>query len=142
MNSMFQNVYEQFLEFSPQERISCAKTGLAKTIPYLKSKGMDDNDIIIFNIEIVGLFIGADGKITPNEANVFNKVFGTAFEASDLVAIVSKVTTKEVYDRINKVIDGMEEEVKFAACTAVLAVIAADGEISEDEATLFEDLWS
>ena len=142
MSTAFKNVYDQFLEFSPQERISCAKNGLAKTLPYLKQQGMEEKEIVIFFIEIIGLFIGADGKITPNEATVFNKVFGTDFGASDLVSIVSKVTNKEVYDRVNKMVEAMDEGTKFAACTAVLAVIAADGEISEDEATLFEDLWA
>ena len=142
MSREFNDVYNQFLGFSHQERINCAQNGTAKVLDYLKSKGVSDDFYAAFFGSLIGLFIGADGKITPNETDVFNQVFGTKYSPSELIDYVSKVTTEENYKVLNDVVDGMDEDTKFAACVIALAVIAADGDIDETEAALFEELWA
>ena len=142
MSSAFNEVYDKFLSFTHQERINCAVNGTAKVYTYLKEQGADDEFAGSFFAVLIGLFIGADGQITANEASVFNEVFGTNFTPSDLVDYISQVTNEENYKAVNEIVDRMDEDTKFAACVIVLAVIAADGDINNTEAALFEELWA
>ena len=103
---------------------------------------MSNEEIIHFYIKLIGLAIGVDGRITPSETDMFNTVFGTGFDPDDLVAIISNVTAKEIYDEVNKTVDEMDPEDKSSACVVVLSVIAADGEIDRNESLLFEGIWA
>lgn len=142
MNSEFKEVYDNFLAASHQERINAARNGVGIVLKYLKGQGADDDFLGAFFGTLLGLFIGSDGKITPNEADIYNQVFGTSYSPQELVEYVSQCTTAENYKILNDIVDSMDEDTKVAACVIVLAIITADGEIDETEAGLFEELWA
>lgn len=141
MSREFNDVYNQFLSFNDEERINCAKKGIERVFEYLNSKSADKEFNAIFFASLIGFFIGADGKITPPEAKVFNQIFNTAYSPYELVDYISKVSTIENFDILNRIIDGMDEDTKFSACIIALAVISADNRIDDSEASLFEELW-
>ena len=140
MSSGFNDIYNQFLGLSHQERINVARNCTGKLIEFLKGLNADGEFMGAFFGTLLGLFIGADGKITPNEADIYNQIFGTQLSPAELVEFVSKCLTQENYDALNDFVDRMDDENKAAACFIVLAVITADGEIDETEAGLFEEL--
>ena len=142
MNSAFKEVYDQFLAVNHQQRINAAVNGVAEVFKYLEARGADADIQRSFFGTFLGLFIGVDGTITPEEASIFNEIFGTKYAPQELVEFVSQCLTSENYEAINGIVDAMDEETKAKACWIALAVIAADGKVTEEEANLFEDLWA
>ena len=141
MSAGFKEVYDQFLGYSHQERVNWAIGCSDEVFEYLEKQGVEKDQIGAFFVVLVGLFIGVDGKITPSEAQMFNEIFGSNHNPGDLVDLVSNVTTNEHFNAVNSIIDGMPDEMKAKACAVALVIIASDGEITEDEANVFEELW-
>ncbi len=140
MSQEFNDVYKTFLNLSHQERVNVAGNATAQVIKYLEGKGAESDLIGAFFGTLLGLFIGADGKITPSEADIYNQLFGTKYSPNELVDYVNSCLTKENYDAVNGIVDNMDKDNKYACCYIVLAIITDDGEIDETEAGLFEEL--
>lgn len=137
----FNDLYNQFLQLSHQDRVQIAKNGVAQTYDYLDKNGANDDVKLGFFIILIGLLIGADGKITPNETDLFNKIFGAELTPQQLIDTVSEATTNENFGALNDVIDAMDDETKGAALAVALVIISADGEIDDNERAVFEELY-
>lgn len=135
-------VYEDFLRLSRQERINVAKNATGEVLEYFKAHGLlEDREFALsFFNSLIGYFIGADGKVTPNETAIFNEVFSVNYTPGELAAYLPKFMKAENYAALNEFIDAMDEQHKNYCCFIILAVISADGEISGREKQLFEEI--
>ena len=138
--SQYSDFYKQFTDLSREQRMNLCKNSVAELMAFFKQKGLleDEDFALSFFTSLIGYFIGADGKVTANEAAIFNEIFGTNYVPGDLAQLLPSLMSTENYLALDEFIDGMNEEQKNYACYIVLAVISADGEVSDSEARLFE----
>ena len=138
--SQYSDFYRKFTELSREQRMNLCKNSVAELMAFFKRRGLLEHEdfAISFFSNLIGYFIGADGKVTSNEAAIFNEIFGTDYSVNDLAKMLPNILTTENYVALDSFIDEMNEEQKNYACYIILAVISADGEISDKEALLFE----
>ena len=134
--------YDKFLNLSQKERINLCKNSINGLMEYFKARGYleKENFASSFFTSLIGYFIGVDGNVTPNEAAIFNEVFGTNYSAGQLAGYLPKFMTSKNFTALNNFIDKMDKEHKNFCCYIVLAVITADGSISNRERKLFEEI--
>ena len=138
--SQYSDFYRKFTELSREQRMNLCKNSVAELMDFFKRQGLLEHEdfAISFFTSLIGYFIGADGKVTSNEAAIFNEIFGTDYSVNDLAKLLPNILTTENYVALDSFIDEMNEEQKNYACYIILAVISADGEVSDKEALLFE----
>ena len=136
----YEDFYKQFTDLSHEQRINLAKNATGELLEFFEKKGLlEDKDFAVaFFTSLIGYFIGADGKVTPNETAIFNEIFGTNYTPQDLVKLLPNLMSTENFLSLDEFIDSMDQEQKQLCCYIILAVIAADGEVTQKEAYLFE----
>lgn len=136
----YSEFYKQFTDLSQSERMNLCKNATGELLAFFEKKGLlEDKDFALsFFSSLIGFFIGADGKVTANEAAIFNEIFGTQYSVNDLAKLLPNLMSTQNYVALDEFIDMMDQEQKNMACYIVLAVISADGIITSEEATLFE----
>ena len=137
--------YQQFLDLSEEERMNLCKNSINALMEYFEERGyLDDNQdfALSFFTSLIGFFIGADTKVTPNETKIFNEIFGVNYTPADLAKFLPGLLTPENFMALDEFIDGMSEDLKRYSCFIILAVISADGDISEREEGLFERIFA
>ena len=140
MNEGLRDVYNHYLGLSAEERKNYADNAAGKVADTLHNKGLKDEDIARFILSLLGLAMGADGKITQSEADILNRLFNSNYTPHELVDFVSSVSSVDSLRALDKVVDSLDDDTKVAACVVVLAVISADGDIDENEAAALEIL--
>ena len=140
--SQYSDFYKQFTDLSHEKRMNLCKNSVAELIDYFKQRGLSEHKdfVLSFFTSLIGYFIGADGKVTPNETAIFNEIFGTHYDPGQLAKLLPDYMTSKNFAALDEFIDGMDEEHKNYACYIVLAVVSADGEVSDKEALLFEKI--
>ena len=138
--SQYSDFYKQFTDLSHEQRMNLCKNSVGELMAFFKKRGLLEHEdfALSFFTSLIGYFIGADGKVTSNEAAIFNEIFGTDYNVNDLARLLPKLLTTENYIALDDFIDGMSDEEKKYACYIVLAVISADGIVTDKEALLFE----
>lgn len=138
----YSEFYAKFTALSQEQRINLCKNSVAKLMEYFQNRGLLEHEdfAISFFSSLIGYFIGADGKVTSNEAAIFNEIFGTNYSVNELAKFLPNLMSTENYLALDDFIDGMGEEQKQFACFIVLAVISADGEVTDKESLLFEKI--
>ena len=136
----YSEFYQKFIDLSREERMNLCKNATGQLLEAFQKRGLLENQdfALSFFGSLIGFFIGADGKVTPNETAIFNEIFGANYSPSDLAGILPKMMDTENFVALDDFIDGLSQEEKNLACYIILAVISADGEVSEREARLFE----
>ena len=136
----YSDFYKQFTDLTPNERMNLCKNATAELMKFFDERGLLEHEdfAISFFTSLIGFFIGADGKVTSSEAAIFNEIFGTNYSPADLAHNLPNLMSTENYVALDSFIDGMADEQKKLCCYIILAVISADGEVSEREALLFE----
>lgn len=138
----YSDFYKQFTDLSSQERMNLCKNSIGELMKFFKERGLLEHEdfAISFFSSLIGYFIGADGKVTSNEAAIFNEIFGTNYSVNELAKFLPNLMSTDNYLALDDFIDGMNEEQKRFACYIILAVISADGEVSDRESLLFEKI--
>jgi len=134
-------IYDQFLGYTHQERINLAANAGGEVVDYLRAAGCTDEQCCFYFGSLIAIFLGADGKLTASEADLFNQVLGSNFQPEQLVEVVNNCSNQERFDYVNKVTDSMNDENKKKVLWVLLAVMADDGEISEQEEALFAEIF-
>ena len=140
MNEGLKEVYNHYLGLSAEERFDYANNAAGAVASFLQAQGCADDDIFGFVLNLVGLAIGADGYITPEETTILNRLFGWSYKPQDLAEFAGNSATVDNLRALDNIVDSMDNDTKLAACVVVLAVISADGEIEENEAAALEIL--
>ena len=140
--SQYSDFYKQFTELSQEQRMNLCKNSVAELMAFFKDRGLLEHEdfALSFFTSLIGYFIGADGKVTSNEAAIFNELFGTSYSVNELAKLLPNLMSTENFIALDEFIDGMNEEQKRYACYIILAVISADGDVSDREALLFEKI--
>lgn len=138
----YSDFYKQFTSLSQEERMNLCKNSIGELMKFFDEKGLLEHQdfAVSFFSSLIGYFIGVDGKVTSNEAAIFNEIFGTQYSVSDLAKLLPNLMSTENYLALDDFIDGMEERQKLLCCYIILAVISADGEVSDRESLLFEKI--
>jgi len=140
--SQYSDFYKQFTDLSSEQRMNLCRNSVAELLQYFKDHDLlkEEDFALSFFTSLIGYFIGADGKVTSGEAAIFNEIFGTDYSVQDLAKMLPNILTTENYVSLDDFIDVMDQEHKQFACYIILAVISADGVISDREALLFEKI--
>ena len=136
----YNEFYQKFIDLSRDERMNLCKNATGELLEAFKKRGLLENQdfALSFFTSLIGFFIGADGKVTPNETAIFNEIFGVNYSPNELAGFLPKIMDTDNFIALDDFIDGLTQEEKNFACYIILAVISADGEVSEREARLFE----
>ena len=138
----YSDFYKQFTDLSQEQRMNLCKNSIGELMHFFEEVGLLEHEdfAISFFSSLIGYFIGADGKVTSNEAAIFNEIFGTSYSVNDLAKFLPNLMSTENYLSLDDFIDKMDEEHKRLCCYIILAVISADGEVSDRESLLFEKI--
>ena len=138
----FNEIYSTYLNYSQDEKIALAKGATVELLKFFQKVGLtEDNPELVqsFFHTLLSLFIGADGKITSNEAAIYNEIFGTNYRPSEMVGFVGEVIKdNDNFIDIDSFIDQMNQEQKTLCCYIILAIITADGNVTAEESAAFE----
>ena len=138
----FNEIYSTYLNYSADERIALAQGATVELLKFFQKVGLTEDKpelVQSFFHTLLSLFIGADGKITPDEAAIYNEIFGTNYRPSEMVEFIGEVIKdKDNFIAIDSFIDQMDQEQKTLCCYIILAIIAADGNVTAEESAAFE----
>ena len=97
--SQYSDFYRKFTELSREQRMNLCKNSVAELMDFFKRQGLLEHEdfAISFFTSLIGYFIGADGKVTSNEAAIFNEIFGTDYSVNDLAKLLPNILTTENY---------------------------------------------
>ena len=138
----YSDFYKQFTDLTQEQRMNLCKNSVGELMKFFDEKGLLENQdfALSFFSSLIGYFIGSDGKVTGNEAAIFNEIFGTNYNVNELAKLLPSLMSTENYLALDEFIDGMDDEQKRLCCYIILAVISADGEVSDKESLLFEKI--
>ena len=138
-----EELFQSYLNLSPQERFERACAAGSVVMEFLKNEsGLSEEDQGSFLFFSIGMFIAADGKLTRGELELFNAIYQANATADEIAKYFSSCADPEFVSNMDKVIDSMPEEPKFALCTVGLCILSSDGELNKEELQLFAKILS
>lgn len=140
MANSIQDIYRDFLNHSESERLELARNAAGVVIRFLGETGLTDEQQLNFFFSAVGLFIAADGKVTAEEARLFNSLLGTQLSQQDLANGFANSSSVEFINAMDEIIDSMPEDDKTALCILGLTFLTSDGELTQREVAVFEKI--
>ena len=136
----FEIMYEMFLELSEEKRAEIAYNSSHEIYKYFMKKGEDEDCVLGFIGALFGYFIGSDGVVSPKETALHNGMWKTNYTPEEMTNYVKLCRDNLEFEELDEVVDDLPPEIKEYACQVVLTVLTADGELTEEEKRLFEEL--
>lgn len=138
MNEQLRELYNEYLNHSDAERVQTAQAATAVVAKFLNEAGLSNEQSFAFFMNIVRLFVSADRNCSEEEADLFNKILDTNVSYEDFFNATNGGASPEFIKAMDEIIDSMPEDPKVAVCILGLTFLAADGELSQAEADVFE----
>ena len=135
-----QEFLQSYLDMSEQERLERAVAAGQVVIEFLNQTDLTEEERAGFLFHSIGMFIAADGKLTKGELDLLNKLYNANFTPEQVGQWMGNDSDREFVETMDKLIDSMSEEAKYALCTVGLCVLTSDGELNEYELGLFQKI--
>ena len=133
------DVFNSFLHMTFRQKVNRARKSIAEMSDFLIANDIGDEDRISFYLNLARLFIGADGKVSLAECELFNELFYLHLTYPDFSKLMTG-NDKEFISVMDQAIDLMDKKAKVAACEFGLAFLSVDQELSEKEKAVFEKI--
>ena len=133
-------IYEDFLKLSFEEKVDSAREYISEIAETLLKLGVEENKRIKFYLALTLMFVSADKSASEAEVKLFNEIFGTTFKVEEFNFFFQNEDDENLIEATNKIIDHFPEETKFAACAYGLVFLSVDGEITDKEKEVFENI--
>ena len=132
----------QTLASLPPADISAICSNAAEVLSRaFEDRGIADDDFVEFTIYLVRLGVSADRMLTQAEYDLWHNAFRVALSPQQFHDMTNGGAAPEFIEKMDQLVDSLDEETKKAACTIVMCFIAIDGEVTDTEFDLLVKLF-
>ncbi len=140
----FRSTLQGIVNLSTEDKLKLAITSYTELLPELKKLDSKNNGIALV-LAIIGSTVGADGKISSQEAAFILALFkahGVELTTEDVKKLVINHSGDNWRDLVTKVCSVMPSDKQARLIAFVAAICAIDDRISKEEVSFLADLFS
>ena len=127
---------QNFLNQSEELRIEQAKEATKAIGIYLSSCNFTEREALNFYLNIIRLFVSADGECGETEYILFKKILEVEISYDTFFNLTNGGATPEFMEAMDEIIDQMRYEIKMKVVVLGLAIMCSDGVVNQKEREL------
>ena len=136
----FEEIYKRYLNYSHEQRFEAVCASSDAVIGALEAAEFTQEEQFKFFNTLLGVFLASDGKVSNNEAVYYNSLFKTNYSIQELESAFLSCKNPELVEEMDRIIDGMNDELKAHVCVIGLGFLTCDGELTVEEQKLFQKI--
>ena len=137
MAETLQELFQEFVNYSHQERVQKAGEAGRYIVGVLKENDYSEEDCVNFLVYVTALFANADGEVAEEEHALFRDITGFDVSLAQFRDILRGFNNEAFVADMDKMIDNLPDGIRNAICYYGLAFLSADDALTVEEQKLF-----